>query len=1482
MASAYKTPPAFDVESKSYSRWVEELKAWTELTDVKKDKQGLAVALSLPEKDSSNIRDKVFSDLSLDELKGDDGVKKLMEFMDKLFKKDQLSEAYEAFSDFERFQRKDTMTMDTYIMEFEKLYNKTAKFKMTLPQAVQAFKLLEGAGLDQKDRQLVLTGVNYDKEDTLFTQMCSSLKKFFGKQSLAIGTDKGKSIKIEPAFMADEESRLYPNEESTLLAHGRGYRSFRGGYRRGPSANQQRYYMQGRSPQQTSGFNSFATTQRGRPSHGAHSMWEKKTNPIGTDGYPLKCRSCQSIRHLVKDCPDSYENLGKREQLENAVLFTGNQASEMKVLANECSFSAILDSACSSTVTGQQWLKDYLESLSPKDRATVEHSESQTVFKFGGGTRLESKGKWVLPCVLAGVHCKITTDVVESDIPLLLSKASMKKAQVKLDLTKDQASIFGRDVQLQCTSSGHYCVPLHEPEIPVRPTFDVLISSEDSPSEEGIKIVEKLHKQFGHPSATRLKSLLKDAGVKDDAILEHVAQVTERCDTCKRFQRTPARPVVSLPMATEFNDVVAMDLKVWRQGTYILHLIDMATRFSLASIIRDKNPETIINEVMLLWVGNGLGAPKKFLADNGGEFANEEYKDMCANLNVEIMNTAAYSPWQNGICERNHAVVDDCVLKILDENPETPLKVALVWAVNAKNALQMVYGYSPYQLVFGSNPNLPSVMIDKPPALEGLTTSEIFARHLNALHSGRRAFLQAETSERIRKALRHQVRATGGHFNEGDQVYFKRDGKKRWQGPGRVIGQDGKVVFVRHGNVYIRVPSYRLVHVGKEFNKHKIDAGDEAALGGSDGMESTIDEAHSELSDIPRSNQTASMPAHHQPTQETKQSSADKNSPDEEPTTESDQMSTPNLALQPLQSTNTEQPQPSMQKKIELPRNNQKIVYRLNGSDSWIESVVLSRGGKATGKNWAYLNVQDKGECQKKGIFFDKDVQEWKSLEEVELSSTPESHHLAQVERAKLTELANWKSFNVYEEIPNEGQSTMSTRWVLTEKMKDGQKIIKARLVARGFEENSEERADSPTANKESLRVFLAMTSTMGWEAKTIDIKAAFLQGEKIQREVLLKPPVEAKAGKKIWRLKKCVYGLNDAARHWYFSVRKELLSHGCLQSSIDPGLFYYRADGKLQGLFIMHVDDFIWSGTRRFCDEVIEKVRTAFLCGKEADNAFKYIGLDVEHAEDGILLHQHEYTLAMQMIPVSPIRKMRSHDDLNESEKTTLREIIGQLNWISGQSRPDISFEVLDLSVSVKGAQVSHLNQANKIIKKVKGELPKIRFPNLGDPKDLHIALYSDASYANLSDGVSSAEGYVVFLVGGDGRCCPLSWSSRKVRRVVKSTIAAETLALVDGLDMAIYIGSVLSEILGAQRIPICCYIDNKSLFENIYSTKLVDEKHLRIDIASIKQMIDRGEVAHVKWINAEFQIADSLTKRGASNAKLLHVMESGHLNSY
>ena len=57
----------------------------------------------------------------------------------------------------------------------------------------------------------------------------------------------------------------------------------------------------------------------------------------------------------------------------------------------------------------------------------------------------------------------------------------------------------------------------------------------------------------------------------------------------------------------------------------------------------------------------------------------------------------------------------------------------------------------------------------------------------------------------------------------------------------------------------------------------------------------------------------------------------------------------------------------------------------------------------------------------------------------------------------KLKELGKWKTNKVYEPVPFTGQKRISTGWVLTDKIISGQRKVKARLVARGFEENSEE-----------------------------------------------------------------------------------------------------------------------------------------------------------------------------------------------------------------------------------------------------------------------------------------------------------------------------------------------------------------------------------------------------------------------------------------
>ena len=121
----------------------------------------------------------------------------------------------------------------------------------------------------------------------------------------------------------------------------------------------------------------------------------------------------------------------------------------------------------------------------------------------------------------------------------------------------------------------------------------------------------------------------------------------------------------------------------------------------------------------------------------------------------------------------------------------------------------------------------------------------------------------------------------------------------------------------------------------------------------------------------------------------------------------------------------------------------------------------------------------------------------------------------------------------------------------------------------------------------------------------------------------------------------------------------------------------------------------------------------------------------------------------------------------------------------------------------------------------------------------------------------------------------------ANKICRVVRSTLAAETLSLVDALDTAMYLGFLLSEVIfnGSRKnvIPIDCYIDNKSLHDNIYSTKMVSEKRLRVDIASIKQMMERGEISQVIWINTGCQISDCLTKHGASSIKLMQIIKEG-----
>ena len=69
------------------------------------------------------------------------------------------------------------------------------------------------------------------------------------------------------------------------------------------------------------------------------------------------------------------------------------------------------------------------------------------------------------------------------------------------------------------------------------------------------------------------------------------------------------------------------------------------------------------------------------------------------------------------------------------------------------------------------------------------------------------------------------------------------------------------------------------------------------------------------------------------------------------------------------------------------------------------------------------------------------------------------------------------------------------------------------------------------------------------------------------------------------------------------------------------------------------------------------------------------------------------------------------------------------------------------------------------------------MRFPDLGSFSKIEIIVYSDATHASLPDGASQGA-YVVFCKG-KGKVAPILWQSKKLKRVTKSPLASETLAL-------------------------------------------------------------------------------------------------------
>ena len=804
-----KAPPTFE-KGQDYAKWIKKLKIWRKLTSLEANKQGPAVLFALFEEAQDAV-------LELDESKiaHASGVENIIECLDKLYLQDKTQTAFDALEAFEGYKRPTELSISEYCNEFEKRWNKAKSYGTTMSDDVLAYRLLKSANLPESQQQLAKATIGELKYDNMKTQ----LKKIHGCKSNSLEI---KEENIEPLVVEDESYDETLIQTNFTRGYGSGTRS-RGSYR--PySADRGRGYP-----------------RYSRGNYNVQGARKKGKNPLDQYGNMTTCLECGSRNHWLNDCPDrksgdrskqtffhecsnygasgdvpTHEccdyNYDEGDENFQITLFQSNfdEPGRLKSLVGESLNCGVLDSGASKTVCGKPWFKAYLESLREVDKKRVSYESSMNIFKFGDGKKVGSLKRATIPAVIGSVETTITTDIVDSDIPLLLSRSSMKRAGTELNFKDDTVSILGQNLPLRVTNSGHYALPISRNQYLLEKVkrnshVNVTLSTSNLSNEE---IASKLHSQFSHPPASKLVQLLQYAEKDNDELVDLIRKKSKECRVCQEYQRPPSRPVVGLPMATTFGECVAMDLKFFH-GKILLHLIDHATRLSAGAVVRSKCPKEIIRQIFRVWI-SVYGFPEKNLMDNGGEFSNELLRQLGEKANITIKTTAAESPWSNGLCERHNQVLGQMLEKTIADTG-CNLDMAVSWCINAKNSLQNVYGFSPFQLVFGRNPRLPGILVDRPPALDDFTTDKILRDNLNALHASRRAFLASECSEKLRRALRRNIRSSGDiKYFTGDKIYYKRAAEARWRGPAVVLGQDGQQVLVKHGGIYVRVHPCRL------------------------------------------------------------------------------------------------------------------------------------------------------------------------------------------------------------------------------------------------------------------------------------------------------------------------------------------------------------------------------------------------------------------------------------------------------------------------------------------------------------------------------------------------------------------------------------------------------------------------------------------------------------------------------------------------
>jgi hypothetical protein len=227
--------------------------------------------------------------------------------------------------------------------------------------------------------------------------------------------------------------------------------------------------------------------------------------------------------------------------------------------------------------------------------------------------------------------------------------------------------------------------------------------------------------------------------------------------------------------------------------------------------------------------------------------------------------------------------------------------------------------------------------------------------------------------------------------------------------------------------------------------------------------------------------------------------------------------------------------------------------------------------------------------------------------------------------------------------------------------------------------------------------------------------------------------------------------------------------------------------------------------------------------------------------------------------MPMDPNGKLGPNPEDNEPNcSNSYVRLLGELQYISNSTRPDIGYAVNKLATYTTNPSLKHYGALKRILRYLAGTKTlgiTYCFNQDATDNDNLFHGYADASFASMDD-LKSITGYVFLGAGG-----AITWKSKKQTTIALSSTEAE-IALSEAAHEACWLRNLYAELGFPQQLPMIIKGDNEGSVILTHNPQFHNRsKHVAIHYHWVRELVN-DKFLDIQNCRDPKQMANVLTK--------------------